>query len=87
MNHPVLSSTNGVNCFFSKRCPPRGATPNRPARLRFAVSDTGVGIAAETPDKVFEPFTQAAASTDREYGGSGLGLSISEGLVGLMGGG
>ncbi|MBF9219720.1 PAS domain S-box protein [Hymenobacter ruricola] len=54
--------------------------------LQFTVSDTGVGIAPETLEKVFEPFTQAAASTDREYGGSGLGLSISEGLVALMGG-
>ncbi|MCI1186687.1 PAS domain S-box protein [Hymenobacter sp. DH14] len=54
--------------------------------LRFVVSDTGVGIAPEALDKIFEPFAQAAASTDREYGGSGLGLSISEGLVQLMGG-
>ncbi|HEX8504734.1 MAG TPA: PAS domain S-box protein [Hymenobacter sp.] len=54
--------------------------------LQFSVSDTGVGIAAETLEKVFEPFAQATASTDRQYGGSGLGLSISEGLVELMGG-
>ncbi|MET4074767.1 PAS domain S-box protein [Hymenobacter sp. UYCo722] len=54
--------------------------------LRFTVSDTGVGMAPEVMDQVFEPFAQAAASTDREYGGSGLGLSISEGLVQLMGG-
>ena len=66
---------------------PAGLTP--PAGtvwLRFTVSDTGVGIAPEVLDKIFEPFAQAAASTDREYGGSGLGLSISEGLVQLMGG-
>ena len=54
--------------------------------LRFIVSDTGLGIAPETLDRIFEPFTQATASTDREYGGTGLGLSISEGLVKLMGG-
>jgi PAS domain S-box-containing protein len=54
--------------------------------LRFTVSDSGVGIAPEALDKIFEPFAQAAVSTDREYGGSGLGLSISEGLVQLMGG-
>ena len=54
--------------------------------LQFMVSDTGLGIAPETLDKIFEPFTQAAASTDREFGGTGLGLSISEGLVKLMGG-
>ncbi|WP_210520260.1 PAS domain-containing hybrid sensor histidine kinase/response regulator [Hymenobacter terricola] len=67
--------------------PPHGhAEPAGTVWLQFTVSDTGVGIAAETLDKVFEPFAQATASTDREYGGSGLGLSISEGLVGLMGG-
>ncbi|MBH8558047.1 PAS domain-containing hybrid sensor histidine kinase/response regulator [Hymenobacter negativus] len=54
--------------------------------LQFMVSDTGLGIAPDTLDKIFEPFTQATASTDREYGGTGLGLSISEGLVKLMGG-
>ncbi|MBJ6108726.1 PAS domain S-box protein [Hymenobacter sp. BT523] len=62
------------------------AAPVGTVWLQFAVSDTGVGIAPETLEKVFEPFTQATASTDREYGGSGLGLSISEGLVRLMGG-
>ena len=66
---------------------PAGATqPAGTVWLRFAVSDTGMGMAPEVLDKVFEPFAQAAASTDREYGGSGLGLSISEGLVQLMGG-
>ena len=54
--------------------------------LQFVVSDTGVGIAPAALEKIFEPFAQAAASTDREYGGTGLGLSISEGLVGLLGG-
>ncbi|WP_035562047.1 PAS domain-containing hybrid sensor histidine kinase/response regulator [Hymenobacter sp. IS2118] len=54
--------------------------------LQFTVSDTGVGMSPQTLAKVFEPFAQAAASTDREYGGTGLGLSISEGLVRLMGG-
>jgi PAS domain S-box-containing protein len=66
--------------------PHRHAEPAGTLWLQFKVSDTGVGMAADTLDKVFEPFAQAAASTDREYGGSGLGLSISEGLVQLMGG-
>ena len=66
---------------------PGGATvPAGTVWLRFTVSDSGVGIAPEVLEKIFEPFAQAAASTDREYGGSGLGLSISEGLVRLMGG-
>ncbi|MDO7854166.1 PAS domain S-box protein [Hymenobacter convexus] len=66
--------------------PRQHAEPANTVWMQFTVSDTGVGIAPETLDKVFEPFAQAAASTDREYGGSGLGLSISEGLVRLMGG-
>ncbi|MDO7844833.1 PAS domain S-box protein [Hymenobacter sp. M29] len=66
--------------------PRQHAEPADTVWLQFMVSDTGVGIAPETLDKIFEPFAQAAASTDREYGGSGLGLSISEGLVRLMGG-
>ena len=66
--------------------PLRHAEPAGTLWLQFAVSDTGVGMSAEIMDKVFEPFAQAAASTDREYGGSGLGLSISEGLVELLGG-
>ena len=54
--------------------------------IRFSVSDTGIGIDAERLSQLFQSFTQADASTTRQYGGSGLGLVITRHLAELMGG-
>ena len=54
--------------------------------LRFSVQDTGIGIPADKIGIIFDKFTQADASTTRQYGGTGLGLAISKQLSGMMGG-
>jgi CheY-like chemotaxis protein/nitrogen-specific signal transduction histidine kinase/HPt (histidine-containing phosphotransfer) domain-containing protein len=54
--------------------------------LRFEVQDSGVGIAPEAIDKLFQPFSQVDSSSTRRYGGSGLGLSICAKLIKLMSG-
>jgi len=59
---------------------------NAGARIAVEVSDTGIGIAPESIPQLFQPFAQADESMTRRFGGSGLGLSISSGIVHALGG-
>jgi len=61
------------------------AETEKKARVRVSVSDSGVGIEAENLNKIFAPFTQADGSNIRKYGGTGLGLTLAQALVKLMG--
>jgi signal transduction histidine kinase/CheY-like chemotaxis protein len=62
-----------------------GATRGRDV-VRFAVTDSGIGVPADQHERLFESFTQADASTTRTFGGTGLGLAISKHLTERMGG-
>ncbi len=57
---------------------------NQHARIRFSVKDTGIGISPAAQARLFEAFTQADSSTTRQFGGTGLGLTISKKIVELM---
>ncbi len=62
------------------------ATTESAATLLFTVTDTGIGVADNGKEYIFDSFTQGDSSTTRKFGGTGLGLQISKQLVGMMGG-
>jgi len=77
---------NAVKFTSSGRVGIRVEPDEDAAWLRFAVADTGIGIAPEVQRRLFRSFSQGAADTARRFGGSGLGLMICKRLVALMGG-
>lgn len=79
----ALKFTQAGSIWLELECEDR-STPR--ARLKFSVRDTGIGIAPENRELIFQRFTQADGSLKRRFGGTGIGLSIAKGIVELMGG-
>lgn len=84
MNNALKFTKRGAVKLSAKRLGP--VTGDARRWWRFTVEDSGVGISAEAQANLFQRFSQADTSTTRNYGGSGLGLSISKHLVDLMDG-
>jgi PAS domain S-box-containing protein len=86
LSNAIKFTVKGSVEIVVERAPFAGAAQGR-CRLRFHVTDTGLGIPPEKMAHLFEPFVQADASVARRFGGTGLGLSISKRLAQLLGGG
>ena len=89
LNQIILNLTSNAIKFTSEGCVIISITllacDENQCTLKFAVSDTGIGIAPASMDHLFESFKQADNSTTRQFGGTGLGLAISQKLAELMG--
>ena len=86
IGNAVKFTETGEILLEVKAAPQEDAISAEGIDLVFSVTDTGIGIAADKVESIFEKFTQADTSTSRKYGGTGLGLAITRYLVELMGG-
>lgn len=85
LNQVLLNLTNNA-LKFTEQGSVLIKLSNAESKIRFEVTDTGIGIPKDKIEQVFESFQQANASDTRQYGGTGLGLTISQQLIHLMGG-
>ena len=86
MSNAVKFTSEGEVVLEVETAAEKQAVEQEQVKLIFSVSDTGIGIEPEKQEHIFQSFTQADASSTREYGGTGLGLTISHKLVDIMGG-
>jgi signal transduction histidine kinase len=85
VGNAVKFTESGHICLHAGVSPPQPGDAPSMVRLRLAVEDTGIGISQTDIAQLFKPFTQADVSISRRFGGSGLGLVISQRLLELMG--
>jgi signal transduction histidine kinase len=78
IGNAIKFTEKGYICF--------GYRQSAPNHLEFVVEDTGIGLSSDQQEIIFERFRQAETGHNRQYGGTGLGLTISRSLVQLMGG-
>lgn len=81
-----MKFTNQGEVIITARIASRETSSGSEPMIRISVKDTGIGIAPENQERIFEAFTQADTSTTRQFGGTGLGLAISRQMCNLFGG-
>ena len=86
LGNAIKFTASGQVCLRVRRLPSRNDRDELGVRLQCVVQDTGIGIAPQSVGELFLPFSQADGSISRRYGGSGLGLVISQRLCEMMGG-
>lgn len=84
LNNAIKFTDQGEVCLSISKV--QGATGSNSRSLLFSVRDTGIGMSSTQLEKLFRPFSQADESTTRIYGGTGLGLTICQRLINMMGG-
>lgn len=86
LTNNALKFTHAGGVCITVSCAPQPTSETTRATLRFAVRDTGIGIPEDKISAIFDAFSQADSSTTREFGGTGIGLTICRRLVAAMGG-